>query len=167
MMEQFWQCIMDLSANHVSRYGFYLPGDEYTLVLWSESLAVMLSFALLVVMMKVARLKRMLARAQSEAERRSPEPAQAGPAREFDGERSRFRSIYGAIGRGSNLVLLYRGAGGELSGREIEPLFVYRSGAHLYLHAYCHLRRDLREFRLDRIISITSAQDAGRAVASC
>ena len=30
-MEHFWQLLLDISANHINRYGLYIPGDPYRL----------------------------------------------------------------------------------------------------------------------------------------
>jgi predicted DNA-binding transcriptional regulator YafY len=49
--------------------------------------------------------------------------------------------------------LRYRTWGGTLSEREIDPYgLVYRSG-YWYTVGYCHLRQDIRVFRLDRVLS--------------
>lgn len=42
--------------------------------------------------------------------------------------------------------------------RGIEPLSVYFTSQSWVLIAFCHLRNDLREFRLDRIIKLTNTQ---------
>lgn len=50
--------------------------------------------------------------------------------------------------------LRYRDARGEVSEREVDAYGVgYRSGAW-YAVGHCHLRRDLRSFRLDRVASV-------------
>ncbi|WP_255987985.1 helix-turn-helix transcriptional regulator [Chitinolyticbacter albus] len=47
--------------------------------------------------------------------------------------------------------LLYQAEGGEATERDVDPYgLVYRRG-RWYLCGHCHLRRDLRTFRLDRI----------------
>lgn len=40
------------------------------------------------------------------------------------------------------------------SSRVIDPYFITQKGPHVYLRAYCHLRRDVRTFRLDRITKL-------------
>lgn len=42
--------------------------------------------------------------------------------------------------------------------REIEPLSVYLTSQSWVVIAFCHLRNDLREFRLDKIIKLTNTQ---------
>ena len=51
----------------------------------------------------------------------------------------------------------YARQGGEpgASWREADPYALTRIGGVWYLHAYCHLRRDHRNFRLDRIEGLT------------
>lgn len=47
--------------------------------------------------------------------------------------------------------LRYRSGRGEISERDVDPYgLVFREGCW-YLSGYCHLRRDLRSFRLDRV----------------
>ncbi len=50
------------------------------------------------------------------------------------------------------LRILYLGTGGE-SERIITPRYLTRQRDNVYLIAFCHLRRDQRTFRLDRIFS--------------
>lgn len=46
------------------------------------------------------------------------------------------------------------------SKRYIEPVGIFHENAHWHLYAYCHLRKDYRQFRTDRILSI---KDTGTA----
>ncbi|MBK7893758.1 MAG: WYL domain-containing protein [Anaerolineaceae bacterium] len=57
-----------------------------------------------------------------------------------------------ALGNGRNLRLLYLGQNGE-SNRVITPLYPSQHNGVGYLVAYCHLAKDQRTFRLDRIFS--------------
>lgn len=52
------------------------------------------------------------------------------------------------------LRLEYRDEAGRLSVREVEPLGVFGGAEHWYLLAWCRLRRDIRGFRLDRVLSV-------------
>lgn len=38
--------------------------------------------------------------------------------------------------------------------RKIDPYFLAQRGPYVYLRAYCHLRREIRTFRLDRIVRL-------------
>jgi predicted DNA-binding transcriptional regulator YafY len=44
---------------------------------------------------------------------------------------------------------------GSTSRREVDPYRLWYAGGGLYLIAYCHLRRDVRMFAVERIRSIT------------
>jgi predicted DNA-binding transcriptional regulator YafY len=50
--------------------------------------------------------------------------------------------------------LRYRNAAGEQSEREIDPYGVAYRGGAWYAVGHCHLRRDLRSFRLDRVAEV-------------
>jgi DNA polymerase-3 subunit epsilon len=65
-----------------------------------------------------------------------------------------------ALGSGRRLLLRYVSADGEETQRVVTPLRVAAHAGYLYLVAMCHLRREERTFRLDRIVEISWA--AGR-----
>jgi predicted DNA-binding transcriptional regulator YafY len=48
--------------------------------------------------------------------------------------------------------LRYRSAHGDASEREVDPYGVAYRGGAWYMVGHCHLRRDLRSFRLDRVV---------------
>lgn len=53
------------------------------------------------------------------------------------------------------LFLKYKNASGAISEREIEPLAVYFTQNNWVVVAHCRLRNEIREFRTDRIYSLT------------
>ena len=56
--------------------------------------------------------------------------------------------------RGEQLQLHYQAFNGNESERVIDPYGVaYRAG-HWYLVGYCHLRQDLRTFRMERVVAV-------------
>lgn len=57
-----------------------------------------------------------------------------------------------AVHAGRSVALSYRGKD-SLTRREVDPYGLARMGAW-YLVGYCHLRRDLRTFRLDRMVEV-------------
>jgi len=64
-----------------------------------------------------------------------------------------------ATHRGNQLKLCYRAYGGEESKRLLDPYGVaYRAG-FWYLVGYCHLRHDLRVFRMERVITVEHLAD--------
>ena len=56
-----------------------------------------------------------------------------------------------AIGQSQRMFMEYRSLDDELTQRKIDPYGVVARDGRWYLVAYCHLRRDYRTFRLDRI----------------
>lgn len=57
-----------------------------------------------------------------------------------------------AIQEGRSLLMEYIPEGQKrASNRLIDPYFIIQKGQYCYLRAYCHLRQDVRTFRLDRI----------------
>jgi len=59
-----------------------------------------------------------------------------------------------AISEYTVLSLKYRSSGGMYSERDIEPLGLYFTLENWVLVAYCRLRQEEREFRLDRILDL-------------
>jgi DNA polymerase III subunit epsilon len=55
---------------------------------------------------------------------------------------------------GKRLLLHYQDKNGERSIRQIDPIGVEGISDYLYLRAHCHLRREERTFRLDRIVEL-------------
>lgn len=59
------------------------------------------------------------------------------------------------------LALVYRVPGrGEETRRKVEPVGVFFDNANWHLIAYCRLRQDYRDFRLDRIVSLALLKEA-------
>lgn len=57
------------------------------------------------------------------------------------------------------VLMRYRAYSGPETKRELDPYgLVYRSG-YWYVAGYCHLRQDLRTFRLDRIIEVNTSAE--------
>ena len=65
--------------------------------------------------------------------------------------------IQGVLGRSQVVRIAYTsGYKDESTRRDIEPLGLCFYGSHWHLLAYCRLRRDYRDFRVDRIKSVHS-----------
>jgi predicted DNA-binding transcriptional regulator YafY len=56
-----------------------------------------------------------------------------------------------ATGSRRQLELSYRAPLGEITERRVDPYGLVHMGRYWYLTGYCHLRRDVRVFRLDRV----------------
>jgi DNA polymerase-3 subunit epsilon len=59
-----------------------------------------------------------------------------------------------AIHSGKRLFITYIDGDGEKTARWVTPMQVIGLADYIYLHAYCHLRKAERSFRLDRIVGI-------------
>ncbi len=70
----------------------------------------------------------------------------------------RFSSLEGATRNRKRVTMSYRSAStGYVQTRDVDPYaLVYRDGAWLVV-GHCHLRNDLRSFRLDRMVSLKIA----------
>jgi len=51
----------------------------------------------------------------------------------------------------TTMLIRYEGSDGEVTERKIEPFAVIRHGEKSYLRAYCHARKDIRLFKMDRM----------------
>jgi predicted DNA-binding transcriptional regulator YafY len=63
-----------------------------------------------------------------------------------------------AASRRQRVVLSYRSAVGSESERTFDPYGLVYRRAHWYAAGYCHLRNDLRLFRLDRVQQVTPCE---------
>lgn len=70
------------------------------------------------------------------------------------GKRALSRSPVDGLRPGERVRITYRDSAGSRTVRDIEPREFVTLGGAGYLLAYCHLREDIRYFRLDRIVSI-------------
>ncbi|MBX3065457.1 MAG: YafY family protein [Anaerolineae bacterium] len=59
-----------------------------------------------------------------------------------------------AVKQQQRVFLRYQAWGGEESEREFDPYGIVFNEGFWYTAGYCHLRRDLRTFRLDRIVAL-------------
>ncbi len=57
------------------------------------------------------------------------------------------------------VLLAYRAWNGETTTREHDSYGIVLRSGFWYTVGYCHLRQDLRSFRLDRIVSVTTTSD--------
>ena len=67
---------------------------------------------------------------------------------------ARFEAVRSAIGERRVLRLDYRDAQGRGSERQVWPIALYFWGGTWTLGAWCELRRDFRNFRLDRFVTL-------------
>lgn len=65
-----------------------------------------------------------------------------------------FYPLKEAIAKGADLEIRYQAAGGSVSVRRITPLSIGLFRGTAMIEAFCHLRKDKRNFRLDRILEI-------------
>ena len=65
-----------------------------------------------------------------------------------------FLPVKRALEKGDELEIRYQSAGGTVSIRKITPLSIGLFRGAPMIEAFCHLRKDKRNFRLDRILEI-------------
>lgn len=79
-----------------------------------------------------------------------------GPHKLYRQHRDSIDRLTQAIAQAKTVQLRYFSASrGRLSRREIDPYRLWYASGGLYLVAYCHLRRDVRMFAVERIQSVT------------
>jgi predicted DNA-binding transcriptional regulator YafY len=73
------------------------------------------------------------------------------------GERTAMPGLAAPLERATadrvQVILRYERSGSQTE-RRVDPYGLFHRGAYWYLVGYCHLRQDLREFRLDRIAAV-------------
>ena len=81
-----------------------------------------------------------------------------GPGLDFDpGEITldeAFLPLKEAMESGTSLEIVYQDATGAITVRQITPLTMGLGRNTAMLEAFCHIRQDTRNFRLDRILEI-------------
>ena len=70
---------------------------------------------------------------------------------DFSIDYSKLETKRSALG---NFKLHYKDSSGSISCREINLRNVFRKGEVLYFSAYCHLRKQVKTFRTDRVIML-------------
>jgi len=79
---------------------------------------------------------------------------QGGPIVATPPEIANLPALFGlAMAQHRPLRITYAAPSGSTE-RVIEPLYATRRGGVSYLIAYCHMRREQRTFRMDRIVSV-------------
>jgi predicted DNA-binding transcriptional regulator YafY len=79
-----------------------------------------------------------------------------GPHKSYQRHREIIDRIAEAISRARSAQMRYESvARNATTRREVDPYRLWYAGGGLYLIAYCHLRRDVRMFAVERIRSIT------------
>lgn len=64
--------------------------------------------------------------------------------------------LFESIGEQKQVLLQYRSLSSDQpSKRYIEPVGVFQQNRYWYIYGYCHLRKDYRQFRTDRILNIS------------
>lgn len=63
-------------------------------------------------------------------------------------------TLHQAISEDRSIVCEYRNQKGEQSQRRIDPIVIELRGKKHYLRGWCHINKEVRAFRLDRIISL-------------
>jgi predicted DNA-binding transcriptional regulator YafY len=76
-----------------------------------------------------------------------------------------LETLRAALWSARQIHLLYQKPGqedGELRPRRVEPLGLVCKAGVWYLVAYCHTRRDVRTFRVDRVLAVAVREEAVR-----
>ncbi len=74
-------------------------------------------------------------------------------------ERVDLADLRRAIGEERKLLLVYADAGAEISERRVRPIAITYFVEVVVMSAWCELRRDFRNFRCDRILSMTLLEE--------
>ena len=73
--------------------------------------------------------------------------------------RAMVTALQDALPESAPLCMRYRAWHAPETVRVVQPLSVYFQRGYGFLHAFCHLRREERHFRLDRIIELKPVTD--------
>jgi predicted DNA-binding transcriptional regulator YafY len=68
--------------------------------------------------------------------------------------------LFSSIAEQKQVYIEYQTLGAsQLTKRHIEPAGIFHESSFWYLYAYCHLRKDYRQFRTDRILAIKNTDN--------
>ena len=73
---------------------------------------------------------------------------------------ARLLAISAAAQSSRRIGLVYRAAGDEHTRRDVDPYGVVHHSGRWYVVGFCHLRQDLRVFRLDRIVALEPREES-------
>lgn len=79
-------------------------------------------------------------------------------ARDYQPWEGTLHTLRESIHRRQRVHLRYQGFSQEITAREVDPYALSFYGGFWYLIGYCHLRQELRTFRVDRIQEISLAR---------
>ena len=71
------------------------------------------------------------------------------------------REIY-ADGLDCQVTLKYESGSGEITDRKVDVTEVFINDSRFYIYGYCHLRKEKRTFRADRVHGLTFQQDCSK-----
>ncbi|MGH2558503.1 MAG: helix-turn-helix transcriptional regulator [Thermomicrobiales bacterium] len=155
------------------RYGAYRlrPGSKLPPLMFSDDEALALTLGLLVVRrLGLASAALAVERALAKVERVLPPAVREGvgavlstvaldlPPGKEPPPGEILVALSAAASQGRRTWLRYRSAAGQETAREVDPYGIVFYWSRWFLTGYCHLRHDLRTFRLDRILE-TSPRD--------
>jgi predicted DNA-binding transcriptional regulator YafY len=158
-MESIIQFFMDISGNHITRYGLYIPGEPYKFILWNELLVIILSFALTIVVLKNRALKRHLLVQQAKSYFPVYRPYQVILNQRNSSRHVDLEIVKKMVMDYDYLRIKYIDFKGNVTERTIEYYNIYQQEGNWYIEAFCWLRCEKRTFRADRILDIKPATD--------
>ncbi len=75
-----------------------------------------------------------------------------GPARTFPGLKETIKTVSEATTKGQRIEIVYRAAStSKVTQRKVDPYHVHMSKGGFYLIGYCHVRREIRTFAMERV----------------
>jgi predicted DNA-binding transcriptional regulator YafY len=84
-----------------------------------------------------------------------------GPRIENSGNSNYIQMLVDSISNRKSLKIRYHTFySNEVKDRNIEPIGIFFSGGYWHTIAFCELRQDYRDFRLDRILNITKTENS-------
>jgi hypothetical protein len=180
VMEAIWKFLSEISGGHIARYGLYIPGEQYTLLLWMDLYAFIATMAAIILFLEYRSMSKTMKMSGDMYDgnlKISPGARNDGPREIFSEDvrgpecvmtadpeprtltmvfpRARVHAeIMHAVVFGGEVDILYRDIHGEVTNRVIRPMAVYKYRGIEYLKAFCRKRNDERNFRFDRIIGV-------------
>lgn len=161
-MESIIQFLMDISGNHITRYGLYIPGEPYKLILWNEFLVIFLSFAMTIMWLKNRALRLQVARERLKVMMARPflyTVPRAKKEHQCVNGLVTLENVKKIIAEYKLIWIKYVDFKGNVTERSVEVHELFQNERSWYIEGFCLLRCESRSFRVDRIIGIKPVID--------
>lgn len=160
-MEALLQFMMDISGNHISRYGIYLPWGSYWILLWNDVVIIFLLLLLVILIYRYVDLKydgKVIWRIVSKSEQNRECMKEVYKHKHLVGKKGLY-VLNEALGSNKIILVRYRDIDENIADRIIQPRIAFWCDITCFIVVYCFKSNMRQTLMLDRIIDIKPLED--------